>query len=88
MAVLTKSGFTARIVSSQRPSVPILALTDQERTFNQLALVWGVIPELVKYLEGMFIWGHPRSQINVVPNPSTASIVGMLLPGARVPGPG
>ncbi|MFN8581505.1 MAG: pyruvate kinase [Gemmatimonadaceae bacterium] len=49
IAVLTKSGFSARIVSSQRPSVPILALTDQERTYNQLALVWGVIPELVPH---------------------------------------
>jgi glutamate/tyrosine decarboxylase-like PLP-dependent enzyme len=39
-----------------------------------------VIPELVSYLEGMFIWGHPRSQINVVPNPSLASIIGVLLP--------
>src|SRR5690242_5193640 len=25
-----------------------------------------VIPELVKHLEGMHIWGHPLSQINVV----------------------
>ncbi len=49
VAVLTKSGFTARIVSSQRPAVPILALTDQERTYNQLALVWGVIPALVPH---------------------------------------
>src|SRR5580704_12215269 len=24
-----------------------------------------VIADLVKHLEGMFIWGHPRSQINV-----------------------
>ena len=47
VAVLTKSGFSARIVSSQRPGVPILALTDQQRTFQQLALVWGVIAELV-----------------------------------------
>ena len=39
-----------------------------------------VIPELVSYLQGMFIWGHPRSQINVVPNPSLASIIGVLLP--------
>lgn len=39
-----------------------------------------VIPQLVEYLQGMFIWGHPRSQINVVPNPSLASIVGVLLP--------
>jgi pyruvate kinase len=47
VTVLTKSGFSARIVSSNRPGVPILALTDQKRTFHQLALVWGVISELV-----------------------------------------
>ncbi len=47
--VFTKSGFTARIVSSHRPGVPILALTDEPRTFRQLALVWGVIPELVDH---------------------------------------
>ncbi len=40
----TSSGSTARVVSSFRPPVPILALTDSERTYNQLALVWGVIP--------------------------------------------
>jgi glutamate/tyrosine decarboxylase-like PLP-dependent enzyme len=28
----------------------------------------------------MFIWGHPRSQINVVPAPTIASIIGYLLP--------
>jgi len=42
----TRSGFTARVVSSFRPPVPILALTDNPRTYNQLALVWGVIPVL------------------------------------------
>lgn len=39
-----------------------------------------VIPELVSYLQGMFIWGHPQSQINVVPNPTIASVIGVLLP--------
>lgn len=38
-----------------------------------------VIPELVKHLEGMHIWGHPLSQINVVPPPSIAGILGVLL---------
>ncbi len=38
-----------------------------------------VIPGLVKYLEGMTIWGHPRTQQNVVPPPSIASLVGMML---------
>ena len=47
--VFTKSGFTGRIVSSFRPSVPILTLTDTERTYRQMALVWGVIPELVPH---------------------------------------
>jgi pyruvate kinase len=46
--VFTKSGFSARVVAAQRPEdVPILAFTDQERTYRQLALVWGVIPVLV-----------------------------------------
>ena len=46
IATFTQSGYTARIVSAQRPSVPILAITDQRRTYNQLALVWGVHPIL------------------------------------------
>jgi pyruvate kinase len=44
MVTFTRSGYTARIVSAQRPSVPILALTDNRRTFNQMALTWGVQP--------------------------------------------
>ncbi|MBX3146005.1 MAG: pyruvate kinase [Gemmatimonadales bacterium] len=45
---LTSSGFTARTVSSYRPSVPILAVTPEATTFQHLALVWGVIPVLVE----------------------------------------
>ena len=51
LIVFTKSGFSARIVASQRPSVPILVLTDEPRTYRQLALVWGVVPELVPHCE-------------------------------------
>ncbi|HTD82844.1 MAG TPA: pyruvate kinase [Gemmatimonadaceae bacterium] len=49
VAVFTKSGFSARVVASKRPPVPILALTDEPRTYRQLALVWGVVPELVPH---------------------------------------
>ena len=49
LIVFTKSGFSARVVTAHRPRVPILVLTDVPRTFRQLALVWGVIPELVKH---------------------------------------
>lgn len=51
VVVFTKSGFSARVVSSQRPDVPILGVTDVERTYHQLALVWGVRPALVPHSE-------------------------------------
>ncbi len=61
VVVFTKSGFSARIVAAQRPGVPLLVLTDIERTYHQLALVWGVIPVLVSpsetYME-MFKKAH------------------------------
>ncbi len=44
-----------------------------------------VIGELVQYLQGMTIWGHPSSQVNVVPPPSIASIIGFLLPATYNP---
>ena len=49
VVVFTKSGFSARIVSAQRPEVPVLGLTPVERTYHQLALVWGVIPALAPH---------------------------------------
>jgi pyruvate kinase len=49
VVVFTKSGFSARVVASHRPGVSILVLTDQARTYRQLALVWGVIPVLVPH---------------------------------------
>lgn len=48
MVTFTRSGFTARTVSAQRPSVPILAVTDSWRTFTQMALIWGVQPVLFR----------------------------------------
>ncbi len=42
----TRSGFTARVISSRRPPVPVLAVTDTESVLRQLAMVWGVLPTL------------------------------------------
>jgi glutamate/tyrosine decarboxylase-like PLP-dependent enzyme len=44
-----------------------------------------VTASLVQYLSGMFIWGHPSAQINVVPSPTIASIIGGLLPSIYNP---
>jgi pyruvate kinase len=46
MVTFTRSGFTARVVAAQRPPIPILAVTDQQATYRQLALSWGVRPVL------------------------------------------
>ncbi|HKI96700.1 MAG TPA: pyruvate kinase [Gemmatimonadales bacterium] len=42
----TRSGFTPRKVSAYRPRVPIVGLSTELATCRQLALVWGVMPEL------------------------------------------
>lgn len=40
------SGSTARLLSRLKPKMPIVALTTNEATYNQLALSWGVTPIL------------------------------------------
>ena len=75
--VFTKSGFTARIVAAHRPAVPILALTDIEQTYRQLALVWGVQPALVPHTatyDEMLVHGKAVVQAR-----------GLAKPGDRVP---
>ncbi len=46
---VTESGYTARLCSKFRPSVPIVAATPNEKTYHQLALSWGVYPVLSLY---------------------------------------
>ncbi len=40
----TRSGSTARLLSRLRPEMPIIAMTPNEKSYNQLAFNWGVIP--------------------------------------------
>ncbi len=54
-------------------------LADEPRTLEE------VTGDLVSHLSGLFIWGHPRAQINVVPPPTIASIIGGLLPSIYNP---
>jgi L-2,4-diaminobutyrate decarboxylase len=44
-----------------------------------------VTQTLVDHLSGMFIFGHPRAQINVVPYPTIPSVIGGLLPSIYNP---
>lgn len=50
-----------------------------------LNTVEDVSRQLVEHLSGMFIWGHPRSQSNVVPPPCIPGILGTLLPAIYNP---
>ncbi|HMB68651.1 MAG TPA: pyruvate kinase [bacterium] len=44
IVVYTESGATARLLASQRPGVPILALSPHLTTLRRLRLSWGVYP--------------------------------------------
>ena len=47
----TSTGNSARNLAGLGPGCPILAITDNRRTFNQLALVWNVTPVYVEAKE-------------------------------------
>jgi pyruvate kinase len=42
--VLTRSGRTARLVSAQRPMVPLIAFTPDINAYQRLSILWGVTP--------------------------------------------
>jgi len=47
IAIFTRTGRSARILSKERPAVPVLAFTPEPETFTRLALLWGTQPHLV-----------------------------------------
>ncbi len=48
VTTITKSGFTARMISKHRPVCPIVAGATSERVWRQLNLIWGCCPVLHK----------------------------------------
>jgi L-2,4-diaminobutyrate decarboxylase len=67
------------------PTVVDFDAARQRRMADEPSTLEAVTAELVRYLSGMFIWGHPRAQINVVPPPTIPSIIGGLLPSIYNP---
>lgn len=51
VVVLSQSGTMARRVSKLRPHHPLIALTESDQVFQQMALLWGVRPMKVRYRE-------------------------------------
>lgn len=48
IGTLTLSGSTAQRIAKFRPQVPVFAFTESQKVCNQLALVWGVTPIMIK----------------------------------------
>jgi pyruvate kinase len=44
IAAFTRTGSTARMIAQLRPPTPIVALTQHDHIYRQMALCWGVIP--------------------------------------------
>jgi pyruvate kinase len=51
IVAFTESGITARLVAGQRPRVPVVAITHDERVYRRLALWWGVLPVKSEFVE-------------------------------------
>lgn len=52
LVVLTETGYTAKALSSLRPSLPIIAVTNSQKTAETMALSYGVVPIVVKFPKG------------------------------------
>ncbi len=50
IAVCSRTGITARMISRFRPPVDILGITTNEKTWHKLSLSWGVIPLMCEEL--------------------------------------
>lgn len=53
IVVVTKSGETAKNISSFHPNLPIIACTPSEEVFNKMSLYYGVVPILDKTYTSM-----------------------------------
>jgi len=51
IVAFTESGVTARLVAGNRPRVPVVAVTHEDRVYRRLALWWGVVPVKSDFVE-------------------------------------
>ncbi len=65
IAVGTTTGKTARVLSAFRPNSWIIAVVHEEKTYHQMALVWGVHPMIIeptgdfnKFVDSIFVKLH------------------------------
>ena len=57
--VFTRSGLTAKSVSRLRPKVPVIAMTQDQKTVEELSLSYGVRAIRTDIHEGEFVLPNP-----------------------------
>lgn len=78
---VSKSGFTARVISGFRPNCPIIAGCMNDKVFRQLALSWGVTPihtKMKKTTDALFdhVVEESLAQTNLITKGDIAVITG------------
>ncbi|MFH0703189.1 MAG: pyruvate kinase [bacterium] len=51
IVAFTRSGFTGKLLSKAKPTVPIIAISDNEKVCRRLNLFWGIFPLLMDFEE-------------------------------------
>jgi pyruvate kinase len=51
IVAFTETGFSARLISQERPGVPIIALTPHSAVLRRLGLCWGVTARVIRKVE-------------------------------------
>ena len=90
IAVFTKLGRSALLMAKTRPNVPILAFTPETRTYQRLALAWGVKPQTVPFMETMeemfrCVENSLRETGSVKPGQQVVLVCGFPLKEMRTP---
>ncbi len=49
IVAFTRSGFTGRLISKAKPSVPVIAISDRKDICEQLSLLWGIEPFYMEF---------------------------------------
>ncbi len=62
IVVCTRTGGTAKMVSRFRPMIDIIGMTTDERSYQKLALSWGVLPALAEEYNSIDVLFHFAKQ--------------------------
>ena len=78
IAVFTRTGASAQLISKQRPAAPIVAYTPFETVYRRLALWWGVLPrrsELMGSAEELIAWVDQQLQAEHLAQPGDEIVI-------------